>query len=73
MSKEEKILKILEQNPQGITISEIAKKARMSRNTASKYVYGLVKAGKIYQRRVGVVAICYLKEYGEKIEEVLKK
>jgi len=55
-----------------LTITDIAKKVGANRNTVSKYIFGLVKAGKVSQRRVGVVSICYLKEYSDKIRKVLK-
>jgi len=69
---EEKILQVLKENPEGLSITDIAKRVGANRNTVSKYIFGLVKAGKVYQRRVGVVSICYLKEYSDKIKKVLK-
>jgi len=73
MEIEEKILKVLKESPEGLTISEIAKRVGANRNTVSKYVFGLVKGGKVYQRRVGVVSICYLKEYSDKLRKVLER
>ena len=70
---EEKILEVLKENPEGLTITDIAKKVGANRNTVSKYIFGLVKADKVSQRRVGVVSICYLKEYSYKIRKVLEK
>lgn len=71
MDAEKEILIVLKENPEGLTITDIAAKVGLSRNTVSKYIYGLVKAGKVYQRRIGVVSICYLKEYSDKIKKVL--
>ena len=58
---------------EGLSIIDIAKRVGANRNTVSKYIFGLVKAGKVYQRRVGVVSICYLKEYSDRIKKVLEK
>lgn len=48
----------------------------MSRLTATKYVHELIGAGIIYQRKVGVAKLCYLKERfvrSIKQEEILEK
>ncbi|MCS7106428.1 MAG: winged helix-turn-helix transcriptional regulator [Candidatus Aenigmarchaeota archaeon] len=59
---EEKILEAIKQSPQGLTITEISRIVNIHRNTASKYVFALAKAGIIEQRRIGKVSLCYFKK-----------
>jgi len=63
---EEKILKTLSKNRDGITIADISRKISVHRNTVSKYIFGLVKEGIVTQRRFGMVSICYLSKGGKK-------
>jgi Fic family protein len=58
----EKIVELLRQNPDGLTILGIARALKMHRHTASKYVSELIKEGKIVQRMVGPAKLCYLKK-----------
>jgi Fic family protein len=63
---EEKILKILSKDRDGVTIADISRHIGVHRNTVSKYIFGLVKEGTVTQRRIGVVSLCYLHEnYGK--------
>jgi predicted transcriptional regulator len=57
----EKVIKILEKHPEGLTTVEISKEIGMSRHTIAKYVYQLLGEGLIFQREVGTAKICYLK------------
>jgi DNA-binding IclR family transcriptional regulator len=54
-SPEQRILKCLESDyPRDLSIEEIAKKTGIHRNTVSKYIWGLEKAGKVtISRNVG--------------------
>ena len=61
-SIKEKIIKILRDHPEGLTIVDIAKNLGMHRLTATKYIYSLVGAGIIYQRIIGPAKLCYLKK-----------
>ncbi len=70
------IMEILKQHPEGLTIQKIAKLSGMSRLTATKYIHELMGAGIVYQRKVGVAKLCYLKErYLQEVkqEEILEK
>ncbi|MCD6403008.1 MAG: HTH domain-containing protein [Candidatus Aenigmarchaeota archaeon] len=70
------IMEILKMHPEGLTIQKIAKLSGMSRLTATKYIHELLGAGVIYQRKVGVAKLCYLKErYVQEVkqEEILEK
>lgn len=58
----EKILKILEQHPEGLTILNISKLIGANRITVSKYIYGLIGEGLISQRKIGPAKLCYLVE-----------
>jgi len=67
----EKIYRIIKENPDGLTIQEVARKAGVSRITASIYVHELLGEGKIQQRKIGVYRILFPKE--RVIEEVKMK
>ena len=67
----EKIYRIIKENPEGLTIQEVARKAGVSRITASIYVHELLGEGKIQQRKVGAYRILFPKE--KVIEEVKMK
>lgn len=70
------ILNVLREHPEGLTLQKIAILSKMSRLTATKYIHELMGAGVIYQRKVGIAKLCYLKERfvrTVKQEEVLKK
>lgn len=61
----EKIIKLLERNPEGMTILNIANSIGINRNTVTKYIYGLSGAGIIAQRKVGSAKLCYLRKSGK--------
>jgi predicted transcriptional regulator len=56
----ERIIEILKERPQGLTILEIANLVGMSRVTVSKYVYGLISEDVVYQRKIGPAKLCGL-------------
>jgi DNA-binding IclR family transcriptional regulator len=80
---EEKIIKILQEHPEGLPILEIAKLIGMHRHTVTKYIYHLIGTGVVYQREVGAAKLCYLsskfieqvkeKEILEKLKKRLEK
>jgi len=51
------IKKILRQNPKGLSISEISRKAHLNRNSVSKYLQILLASGKAELRTVGVARV----------------
>ena len=57
-----KIIKILRDHPEGLSLSEISKYSILNRQTATKYVYGLIGEGLVYQKNSGPSKLCYLKE-----------
>jgi len=70
------IVEILKKHPEGLTLQRISKLCGMSRLTATKYEHELMGAGIIYQRKVGIAKLCYLKERFARIvreEEVMEK
>jgi len=76
----ERILNVIKENPEGLTIQEIARKAKVSRITASIYVHELLGEGKVFQKKVGVYRIIFPKERilesvkeAELIEKLKKK
>jgi len=60
MRKQKRKLLILEEHPEGLSISEIAKLARFNRHTIAKYIHELIGAEKIYQRDLGTIKLHYL-------------
>jgi len=57
----ERIVENLKGHPEGLTILNIAASIGINRITASKYIFGLVSEGLIFQRRVGTAKLCYLR------------
>lgn len=71
-----KIVETLRKHPEGLTLNKVAKLTSMSRLTATKYIHELIGQGRVYQRKVGMAKLCYLKErFIQKVkqEEVLEK
>ncbi|MCD6477440.1 MAG: FIST C-terminal domain-containing protein [Candidatus Aenigmarchaeota archaeon] len=69
--KYDKILNALEEIPSGLSISEIAKKTGLHRNTVSSAVKEL-KDKEILEKRIGSAKIYYLKKYSSLHHERLK-
>ncbi|MGC8812676.1 MAG: hypothetical protein ACP5O8_03795 [Candidatus Aenigmatarchaeota archaeon] len=70
------ILDILKSHPEGLTIQNVSKLARMSRITATKYVHELIGEGRIVERKIGIARLLFLKEkFMEMVkeEEILEK
>jgi DNA-binding Lrp family transcriptional regulator len=61
----ERIVKLLKEHPEGLSIKEIANFLGFHRHTVTKYVYQLIGAGIIRERPIGTVKLCYLKEGGK--------
>jgi response regulator of citrate/malate metabolism len=57
----EKIIKILEKHPDGLTIADMSKLIRMNRITIAKYVYGLIVEEVVIERKIGPAKLCCLK------------
>jgi len=57
-----KIIETLKEHPEGLTVISISKMLGMSRTTISKYIYGLVSEGLVYQREMGPAKLCYLRD-----------
>jgi len=71
-----KIVQILREHPEGLTIQDLSEIMKMHRQTVTKYVLWLVGEGVIHRRRIGAVTLHYLKEkFVQKISErkILKK
>ncbi|MCX8178742.1 MAG: helix-turn-helix domain-containing protein [Candidatus Aenigmarchaeota archaeon] len=70
------IIEVLKKHPEGLTLQKIAQLTNMSRLTATKYVHELIGGGIVYQRKVGVAKLCYLKDRYIKLvkeEEILEQ
>jgi len=70
------IIETLKKHPEGLTLQKISELTDMSRLTATKYVHELMGGGIIYQRKVGIAKLCYLKERFTRVvkeEELLEK
>lgn len=55
--KREKVIKELKKNPEGFTISELARKLNLSRQTVSNCLMFLEGAQKVKIRKVGMAKI----------------
>ncbi len=62
----EKIIENLKEHPEGLTILNIAENTKINRITVSKYIFGMVSGGLIFQRKVGPAKLCYLKRKNQK-------
>ncbi|OGI12597.1 hypothetical protein A3K64_01690 [Candidatus Micrarchaeota archaeon RBG_16_36_9] len=63
----EKIVKILKEHPEGLSINEIAKALKVHRHTVVKYIYQLIGLDLLCQRKIGPVKLCYLKRNDSKV------
>jgi len=57
----EKVIEILRDYPDGLTILNISKLIGVNRITVAKYIYGLSVEGLISQRKIGPAKLCFLK------------
>ena len=56
-----KVVQVLKEHPEGLTITQIAEKSGMTRQTSSKYVFALTFEGSVECREIGPAKLCYLK------------
>lgn len=56
------IIEILKKHPEGLTIVEIEKILKVSKHTATKYIYQLIGEGLVHQRKIGTAKLCHLKD-----------
>jgi DNA-binding IclR family transcriptional regulator len=56
-----RILDILKDHPEGLTLLDVARIIGMNRVTISKYMYGLISEGLITLRAIGPAKLCCLK------------
>jgi len=71
-----RIIQILREHPEGLTIQDLSNTMKMHRQTVTKYVLWLVGEGVVHRRRIGAITLHYLKEkFVQKIseKEILKK
>ena len=60
---EKKVLETLEKNPTGLSITKIAERLKLHRNTIAKIIKKLEENGKIELKKVGLSKVYYLKRY----------
>ncbi|MBN2095710.1 MAG: FIST C-terminal domain-containing protein [Candidatus Aenigmarchaeota archaeon] len=60
---EKKVLKVLEENPTGLSITDIAEKANLHRNTVATVVRRLQDKKAVELKKVGLAKVYYLKHY----------
>ena len=65
----QRIVGLLHDHPQGLTILSISKHIGMTRQTASRYVLALISEGIVKVRKVGPAKLCYLRKRGRKSGE----
>jgi uncharacterized repeat protein (TIGR01451 family) len=59
------ILEALINHPEGLTMVSLAEVVGLHRHTTTKYLYELIGADLVYQRKVGSARLCYYKERTE--------
>jgi len=72
----ERIRKVLIKHPEGLHIHQITMLVGVHRHTVTKYIHELIGAGVIYQREVGPIKLCFLKESFTEVvrkKEILEK
>ena len=55
----QEIIKILKNHKEGLTIEDLSRKVKASRNTVSKYVLILLETNQAFMRQVGQAKIIY--------------
>lgn len=60
--EKEKILKILKDEPKGMTIQDIKRRGKMSRFTATIYIHELLGEGKVTERKIGAYRLFKIKK-----------
>ncbi len=68
-SVKDKIIDLLMEYPEGLTTVDIAKALNVHRHTVTRYVYELVGAGIISQRKIGPAKLNYVKKEAQGITE----
>jgi len=68
----EKIIEILEEHPEGLTIHDLSEIIGAHRQTITKYILVLEGMGVIYRRRVGSATLHYLRKKYSGESEVVK-
>jgi len=66
MKKEDKILRILERESDGMTITELVKKSKLSRSTIRTSLAKFDGGGKVVIRKIGMAKVYVLKKKGNK-------
>ena len=64
-----KIVDILTQHPEGLTIQELSKLTGAHRQTIRSYLQWLQGADIVFQRRIGAVTLNYLKKEWERLRK----
>ena len=55
-----RLVSILKDHPQGLTIKELSDMIKLHRQTITKYIFELKGAGLVHRRRVGSATLHYL-------------
>lgn len=65
MSKKEGVIRLLKRHKEGLTVIEIARLLKISRNTVAVYLAELKGEGKIWIRNIGMAKLNYWKIEGK--------
>jgi DNA-binding IclR family transcriptional regulator len=70
----QKIIEMLDEHNEGLSILEISELVGSHRHTVTKYIHELIGAGIIFQRDMGIVKLHYLaSKFPEKERQLLEK
>ena len=65
----DRLVEILKEHPEGLTIEELSKITTSHRQTVTKYLSWLEGADLVFMRRIGAVTLCYLKKDWERLRK----
>lgn len=70
----QKIIQVLDEHNEGLSILEISELVGHHRHTVTKYIHELIGAGVIFQRDLGIVKLHYLaSKFPEKERQLLER
>ncbi len=63
-----RLLEVLKEHPEGLSIEDLSKIMDVHRQTVTKYILWFEGADTVYRRRIGATTLCYLKKDWERLK-----